>query len=150
MAGGEGGVGAEDRADFKDVFPAGRHGHLFVELRRLRQVGFAVEINHFEQLGAAFRWAAHDLGRMHFDETVLDPILAHGHFDRGLDFKDDQVFLAAQVEIAPVHAQVLGGQVGGEGIERQGRVGGIFDLQRFELDFEPTQLDHRVIRPPCR
>jgi len=109
VAGRERRISAEHRPDLEDLVEARRHRHLLVELRRLGQVGFAAEVLDAEQLGTGLARTAHELGRVDLDEPFLGPELAHGVLRRRLDLEDQVVGGTAQVQEAPVEAQVQAG-----------------------------------------
>jgi len=82
---------------------------------------------------------------MDFDETVLDPILAHGLFSAGLDFKDQAITFAAEVQVAPIHAIILVGQGLCKGFEGQRKFCVVFNGQRFELNLNAAKLNDRIL-----
>jgi len=82
---------------------------------------------------------------VNFDKAGFQPVLAHCHLRQRLHLEEQQIERAAQVEVAPIHADVDGGQRLGEGIERELRPGKVFHRQRLQLDFQPAQLDDGVV-----
>jgi len=62
--------GAEDGADAEDRAQVAGYGHLFGELRGLRQVGFAVEVGDFEDGRATFCGGAGEVGGLDLCKTV--------------------------------------------------------------------------------
>jgi hypothetical protein len=144
VARGEGWVGAEDRANFEHALEPGGDRHLLVELRRLGQIGLRLEIGQLEQLRAALAGRAHQLGRVDLDKAVRHPVFAHCHLCRCRHLKHQQVLWAAQIEKAPVHANVDSWQRFGGDVQRQRRPGGGQHFQRFQLDLEAAQFDIRV------
>ena len=136
MAGGEGGVGAEHGADLEYAPEARGHRHLLVELRRLGQVGGAVEVLDLEQLRSGLARRAHELRRVDLDELLFAPVLPHRVLGRRLHLEDQPAVGPAQVQVAPVDALVQGRV----GRDRHLRLGERIDLQVLELQLQASQL----------
>ena len=141
VAAGERRVGAERRADLEDLAEPGRLCHLFEKLGALREIGLGVEVFDLEQFGARLARARHQLRGVQLDEVVLDPVRAPGVLKGGLHAEDHGVLGNAKVEEAPVHALVDAGVVG----DRCLGYGVGCDVQRFELDLDPAELDALVV-----
>ena len=140
MTGGARFVGAENGTDFKHFFKAGRNAHLFIELRRLREIRFAVEIFQLEQFGARFAGIAHQLGRMNFGKTVRQPELAHCHFRHRLRAENELMFVRAQIQKTPIQTFIAVGFVIVGHINRQEIVGNIHRFHRLRPDFHAVEF----------
>ena len=118
-------LGAENGTCLKDALQPGRHRHLLVELRRLRQIRLGVKVLDLKHLGAGLGGGGDQLGRVDFHELPLQQEFAQGGGQRGLEAEHELVLLAAQVDPAVVHARVdvaviLNGQRLGDGFDAQG------------------------------
>ena len=114
----------------------GGHGHLLVELRRLREIGVSVEIVETEDVGARFAGGSDDLRAVEFKKIVIEQPVAQGGGHLGLDLEDEGVFLGAQVDPAEVEA----GVDRRVGLDRE-RVGAGLDLYRLRDDLDAAELD---------
>ena len=77
---------AEDGPDLEDLAQVGHERHLLVQLRRLREVGEAVEVAEPEDVGAALGGGGDELGRVDLDEALAHEELAEelAHLWRGV------------------------------------------------------------------
>lgn len=130
-------VGSKDRTDFEDPPPAGRHGHLLVELGRLGEVGLLSEVRDTEEFSAGLGGVPHKLWRVHLQEPIVHPPLTHGVLEGGLDCEDQSHGRTAEVQEAPVKALVQG-SLSVDGKRRRGEP---CDLDSRRNDLLATEFD---------
>ena len=99
-------LGAEGGTDLVNPVEATRHQHLLVELRRLRQVRFAVEILYREERGTPLSGRCNNLRRLHFQEAFAPQVVVHRARNSGADAEEGRDFGAPQVEIACVESRL--------------------------------------------
>jgi len=145
VAGSERGISAENGAYLENSLKPGGHCHLFVELRALRQVCLAFKVIQREQLRAALTGASGKFGGMHFEKTVLQPVFAHGHLDRGLHLEQIEIECAAQIHVAPVQAVIQGRQGFSKWIKRQRAICKVFHFEGFKLNLKLVEFYHGVV-----
>jgi hypothetical protein len=69
-------LSAEDGTDFKHTFQISDNCHLLVQLRRLGEVGRAIEVRDGEHVGTTLTLGGDQLGSVDLNEAVLEQSLA--------------------------------------------------------------------------
>ena len=146
MPGGERGFGAEHRPHLENAVDATRHGHLLVELRRLRQEGVTAEVLQLEHLGAGLGRRTHQLRRVHLGAAVVESELAPRLFEGGLD-REQQLGRRTQADVQepPVEPTLQVGVL----VDRQRRVRLVQDLDRLRDEFQAAEVDHGIVHHPA-